>query len=255
MEKNKEYTYSFFKSGYPEWKRKRDGLIIRYIFRPISFFVAGFAARNNISANQISFFSLLIATIGAVLYLPNSIVPHIIGALFIVFWLILDCTDGAIARSVKQQSYGDFADGISSYGLINFLFICLGVAAYQTDGLLIGKNTYWIIALGGAAGAFDSLARLIYQKFAATELKLQLDGKIKAEERSDANNQKGIQGLYRKVMRELGILGLFIPALILCTCMQWLDVFVIFYFAMYTLTLAGTLYSLIRKVLKINANE
>lgn len=251
----KKYDYKFFKDGYPDWKKKKDSILVRNVFRPISFCTAAFAANHSISANQVSFLSMIIAIASAVLYLFENYTCHIVGAFFVIFWMVMDCTDGNLARSVKKQSYGDFADGISSYVLINFLFIALGMAAYRTGGLLFEKNSVWIVFIGALAASFDSLARLVYQKFANTENELEKDGKLKATEKSTVDQQKGIRAIYRRFTREVGLNGLFLPTILICTIFNWLDCFVCFYALVFGATFAGTLFFLIRKVLRFNALE
>ena len=250
-----KYDYKFFMDGYPDWKKKKDSFLVRNFFRPISFYTAAFAANHSISANQVSFLSLIIAIASAALYLFDNRMCHIIGAFLILLWMVMDCTDGNLARSVKKQSYGDFADGISSYILINFLFIALGMAAYRTGGLLFENNNVWIVFIGALAASFDSLARLVYQKFANTENELEKEGKLKAEEKSTVDQQKGMRAAYRRITREVGLNGLFLPAILICTILNWIDCFVCFYALVFGATFLGTLFSLIKKVLRFNALE
>ncbi len=60
---------------------------------------------------------------------------NIIGALLVLFWHLLDCVDGNLARSVKPQPFGGFVDSESSYILVALLGSCLGISAYHGGGL------------------------------------------------------------------------------------------------------------------------
>ena len=68
---------------------------------------------------------------------------NIIGAILVNVWLLMDCTDGNIARSVKKEAFGPFADSMSSYLLVGLLCTCIGFAAYFEGGLLFDKNNVW----------------------------------------------------------------------------------------------------------------
>lgn len=251
----KQYSYNYFKEGYPEWKRKKDSFLVRNIFRPISFFTASFAANLGISANQVSFFSMLVAVLAAGMYLFREPVFHVLGAVLVIIWMLLDCTDGNIARSVKKQSYGDFADGISSYVLINVLFICIGMSVFFRGGIVLAKGNVWIVFAGALAASFDSLARLIYQKFANSEYELVQLGKISNTQKSNADNQKGIRAIHRRFTREVGLNGMFLPAILICSIFGWLDVFILFYDLVFASTFFGTVFTLVRKVLRFNKTE
>ena len=118
---NKKYTIRFFKETLPEWKRKKDSFVLKLFFRPLSFVTSSIAANLNITANTVSYFSILLAIVACILFLIPNFICNIFGAIFVNLWILSDCTDGNLARSVKKQPFGDFADSASSYILIAFL--------------------------------------------------------------------------------------------------------------------------------------
>ena len=244
-----KYSHAYFRKSLPEWKRKKDSFLVRYFFRPISFYTASFAANRGIGANDVSYFSMLIAIIGSVLYLLDNRVTYIIGALLIIFWMVLDCTDGNLARSVKQEPFGEFADGASSYILINFLFAALGVAAYKSEGILLSSGTWWIVLLGAFGGGSDSLARLLFQKFENnknSEMIKHIDDSSIATDNKKGNLVK----IHDRIDKELGLNGIFLPALLICSIFLWFDIFVLFYGIFYILTLFATAVLLIKRAYK-----
>lgn len=168
----KRYTGKFFRDAMPEWKKKKDFCLSRIFFRVPSYYVSAFFANMGISANTVSFFSALVAIVGACCYLIPHYYAHIIGALFVAFWSVLDCVDGNLARSVHKQPFGIFADAMSSYILVGILCMTMGVAVYQTGGLFVTKGCVWFVVLGAFASSSDSLMRLIYQKYKNTEAEL-----------------------------------------------------------------------------------
>jgi phosphatidylglycerophosphate synthase len=171
------YTAKFFRDNMPEWKRRKDPPLSRVFYRKIAFHCAAFAANRGITANQVSYFSLYVGIVASLLFLFNKPLA-IAGAILVNFWLVLDCTDGNLARSVKSQPFGEFADGISSYVLVGMICTTMGFYVYQNGGLLIPTGTPWIILAGAFASSSDTMMRLIYQKYTRTEQEMAEQGKI-----------------------------------------------------------------------------
>lgn len=184
-----KYTTSYFRDSLPEWKRKKDPILTRVFYRPLSFFFSAQCAKCGITANQVSYISALVALAACICFLLGSYNMNIIGAILVNVWLLMDCTDGNIARSVKKEAFGPFADSMSSYLLVGLLCTCIGFAAYFEGGLLFDKNNVWIVLIGALGSASDSLMRLIYQKYKNVEKELQENGILKAEidEHQDIN--------------------------------------------------------------------
>lgn len=231
--KKTKYNYRYFKDNLPEWKRVKDPILSRIFYRPISFFCASIVTKFNISANTVSYFSAILAIIACILIaIPNHIV-NIIGAILVNVWLILDCTDGNIARSVKKQPFGGFADGISSYILVALLCSSLGIAAYQNNGVLFSANsTIIIIILGVLASTSDTLMRLIYQKYKSTEKELIDQGKMKAEveKRTD---EKQTKSLLVHLEADFGVGGILPILVLLAAIFKAYDIVVIYCFIYY----------------------
>lgn len=129
-----QYTAQFFRDNLPVWKRRKDSLPIKIFYRPVSFFTASFCANHGISANSVSVFSTFVGLIACVMFLFGRWELNIIGALLISLWLILDCTDGNLARCVKAQPFGEFVDSESSYTLVAFLGVSLGMSVFLRTG-------------------------------------------------------------------------------------------------------------------------
>lgn len=176
-----KYTAKYFKDTMPEWKRKKDPILSRIFYRRIAFSVASVAANLGISANTVSYFSAALAVIACCCFLLPIHKLHIVGAILINIWLVLDCTDGNLARSVKSQPFGEFADGISSYILVGLMGTMMSVAVYFEGGLFVPPGVPWIILIGALGSSSDSIMRLIYQKYKNTERDMADRGIIKIE--------------------------------------------------------------------------
>lgn len=224
-----KYSPKYFHDSLPKWKRRKDSLICRFTYRPISFVLSSLCANLNISANAVSCFSIIVAIVGPILFLFNNFVCAIVGAGLIVFWAILDCTDGNLARSYKKQPYGDFFDAISSYILIALMCLCVGIYTFNNGGLFVKPFTMWILILGALASTSDTIMRLIYQKFNSATRAL-VDKKIIEpiyDERTDNSKTGSLKTKIESAM------GYFPVILLFATIFNFCDLFLVLCFVYY----------------------
>ena len=222
-----KYTFSQMKNSMPAWKRKKDPVLTKVFYRPVSFALASICANHGISANTVSYLSAIVAIVGSALFIPQDYMCHIIGALLFNVWIIMDCIDGNLARCVRKQPFGEFADSMSSYILVGTMGAPMGIAAYYDGGLLIPAGNIWLILLGAIASSSDSLMRLIYQKYKNIERKMADMGVV--EVGYDLRNDTNQVGSFRvRVENELGIGGILPFAILVGTIFRALDIVVIF---------------------------
>lgn len=230
MEK-KDFSIKYFRDSLPEWKRKMDSIPVRFFYRPMSYVFASVCAKSGIGANAVSYFSAVLGIIGCVMYFINFSLCHIIGAICINIWLILDCTDGNLARCVKKQPFGEFADALSSYLLVGFMCVSIGYAAYCEDGFWMKQGTIWIVLLGAFASISDAMTRAVFHKYFLTYRELVSDGII--PDLGDKRKKNTQRGFLRALFEDQFGLGGFLPLFILvATIFSYLDLIVI-YFALY----------------------
>jgi phosphatidylglycerophosphate synthase len=244
-----KYTAKFFRKSMPEWKRKKDPILTRWFYRPLSFYGSAFCANRNISANTVSFFSAIIAVLACSCFVYDNHSSRVIGAVLCNFWLFLDCVDGNIARSVKKQAFGAFADSMSSYILVGLLCTSLGIAAYFDGGIFIPKGCVWIILLGAVASSSDSLMRLIYQKYKNTEKDLEKLNVLHAEidERQDPNESTNWKN---KIDETFGIGGIMPILILFASISHALDLMVIYCFCFFFPVAIISIIVLVRKAIK-----
>jgi phosphatidylglycerophosphate synthase len=188
-------------------------------------------ARRGVTANTVSYCSTILGVIVCISFLIDNFYCRLSGSILLNVWLLLDCVDGNLARSVKRQAFGEFADAISSYILVGFMCTTIGFSVYFTGGVLVTPYSPWIILLGALSSSSDSLMRLIYQKYKSmsTELVHQDIIPYEQDKRIDTNHVSNIR---IRIELELGIAGI-LPALILiCTIFNALDI-VLFYCLLY----------------------
>ena len=243
-----KYTAKYFKDATPTWKRKRDSTLTRIFYRPLSFWCASVAANMGISANAVSYFSLVVAVLGCGLFLFRSSTAHFIGSVLMMIWGLLDCIDGNIARCVEKKPFGEFADSISSYILVGLMSTTMGVAAYFQGGILIEAGNPWIILIGALASSSDTMMRLVYQKYRNTERKLADQGIVKIEEdfRTEGDQPFSIKAL---IDREFG-LAIILDILPFASIFNFLDIVVIYSFCFYGSAFVVNLFIYVRKAIK-----
>ena len=240
------YTAKYFHDNLPEWKRKKDPILSRVLYRPLSFLCSAFFSNIGWTANMVSYLSAVMAIVACSCFVLG--VP-IVGAVLINVWLLLDCTDGNIARSVKKERYGDFADSMSSYICVGLMFCCMGFCAYNTGGAFFAPGDPWVILMGALAGSSDSLMRLLYQKF----LNSTVAQGIEVNRSEDPEQQGGINRIRMKVDAYVSLGGFLPLAVLLASIFDFLDVVVVLWLAYYGLTFVASALYLVCKTFKTNA--
>ncbi|MCI7766518.1 MAG: CDP-alcohol phosphatidyltransferase family protein [Oscillospiraceae bacterium] len=243
-----KYSPKYFKNNLPRWKWKKDPVLSKLFYRPVSFLTASICANLNISANTVSYFSALLAAAASACFLFNSRSAAITGAVLVNVWLILDCTDGNLARSVKSQPMGEFADSISSYILVAFLFNAMGYYVYRKGGMFISSGCGIALIAGMFASSFDTLSRLIYQKFNAVKNDYYGSKGIKTDE---GQSESKINKLRIRIDSELGLGGILPIAVLLGTVFDLLDAVLILWSAYYGALFVGSLMYHIFKAVSI----
>lgn len=240
-----KYSPTFFRDGLPEWKRKKDPVLSRIFYRPLSFCLSSLFCEIGWTANMVSYFSVLIALTACVCFILGY---GVIGAILINVWLLLDCSDGNIARCVKKEAYGDFADSMSSYVCVGLMFVCMGYCSCKSGGLIFSQGDYRIILIGAIAGSSDSLMRLLYQKFKNSSMLLGID--VNTSE--DPEQESGINRIRMKIDAYIS-LGGFLPIVTLIAALfNALDVVVLVWSLYYALVFVASAIYLARKTVLEN---
>ena len=235
----------------PEWKRKKDPLIARFIHRPISFAFSSLFVEMGLTPNQVSFVSLIIAFIAVILFASANKTVLIIAFVLLNIWSITDSADGNMARSLGGKPYGDFIDATSSYFLYGMMFLSLGYSAYKTGGYLIEKGKPEIIILGALAGSLDTMTRLFFQKMKNNAYEIQIANmKIGIEQKEDITDRsKDLVGkLQARIDGEFTCGGsVHLILLLICILLDSLDIFVCLYFLYSAMTFIASVAYLVKK--------
>lgn len=225
------YSPKYFYDNMPKWKRKKDPILSRIFYRPLSFVCSSIATCLHISANAVSYFNILVAMASSILFLFGNFTCAIVGASLVNLWLLLDCTDGNIARSVRKQPYGEYADSISSYFLVPLMCIGIGFYTYFNGGVVINSSWIWIILIGVIAGLSDTMMRLVYHKFKEVTLHMVERGVV--EKLNDERNEHSkVNSIKVRIESDFGVGGI-LPLLTLFSVLFGFTDILLFYCLFY----------------------
>lgn len=233
-----------FRNVLPHEMNQENSLWVRYVIRPISFYVAYVFQRLGFTANGVTYLSIIIVFIAFIFFLLESHVFTIAGAVMVQIWMILDCVDGNLARvSHIKNPYGDFVDAMGGYTILGFVFLGLGMVAARESGWLSQYiPDIFFVLLGSIASVSTLTARLIFQKLVAVEYEFRISTKPRT------NKPEGVLQFLEK---NIGISGMFMPSMLLAVLFSFVQVIVIFYAAYYLSILIFCYFRFIFKVKRI----
>lgn len=244
----KHYSFKEILGSYTSTKKKRSSYWARCFSRPLSFPVTYVLINLGLSANVVSIMSMFEAIIACVLIMCGGTLMYWGVGLF-VFWHVLDCVDGNIARVKKQSSYaGAFLDAASGYIAPAFVFLAVGTAAYHTTQY--NNADYIFIILGGVSSASDVLARMIYQRYLVTEFRVGLVGK---DGDIDQVRSSGLAHIADLIMKNMSYSCLYMPLLILASIFSKFDALTALYFVYTVGILFATFIMFIKKAFTLDA--
>ena len=250
----KDVTVEDIRSKFPEGKKdfEKYNLWVRPVVRPSSYYLTWLFLRLDISANQITYFSLMIGTIGCLLLASGTYKVMIIGALLINFYDFLDSVDGNIARCTNTcTKYGAFLDGVVDTTMSVFVFTSAGIGAFNFNFNYSGQWLNSVNILSNIdrnvflfLGCWTSLC-YIYPRFIGSLLQKTFSEK-KFVEREDV---LGSPSSFINIITSnlYNITGLVMPILLIAVIFNFLGVFVILFALINTSAFVVSIILLLRK--------
>lgn len=202
------------KAGYPLEKQKSDTLWVKNIIRRLSFYITWILVRLNISAWQVSVFSISMPIVALIFWIR---LEPITAAVLLNVWLLLDCVDGNIARLEGESKGGPFIDASSGYMMVGTY--ALGLGLYLD---LVGNSFYmisspWFTVIGAVSSILNLMARLYHQKF------------LNVMNNTLNNSANNTVGFLRLMERNIGIGGFLTPITFLCVIMNKVHILLLIY--------------------------
>ncbi|MBM3264751.1 MAG: CDP-alcohol phosphatidyltransferase family protein [candidate division Zixibacteria bacterium] len=136
------------KGSFTEEKRqaeRRSDLPVHLIYRPLSFWITPLFLKLGFSAHAVTVFSMLVALSLPVTARWGGDYAYMWVAALCVFFQILDCVDGNIARLLKTSGrVGNLLDSISSLLFWTSYFISVGILSHGTSDNFMGRHGFEI---------------------------------------------------------------------------------------------------------------
>jgi phosphatidylglycerophosphate synthase len=103
----------------------------KYLYLPISWFLAPLLIHLNITANHLTVSRFLISTIGAILIVLDANIS--VGIILIIVAYVFDVTDGSIARVTNSSSHlGKYIDSIADIYIDFIVFPSIAILYFNT---------------------------------------------------------------------------------------------------------------------------
>jgi hypothetical protein len=224
----------------------------RFIFRPLGFLLTWVAIRIGLTTEAVAWVSGIVGISGCICLISGheSLPPVGIGLL--LFFNLLDCVDGSIARVMKTENpYGRFLDSICG-GIIDLEFWgIIGIMAFRHPQQLYFPNPFglgsllWLtiggltcffcIWLGYTERTFDELLRPYWEKIQQANRKRQVTGTVleKAKPGTNAPQTSDWRMIIRTINTNMRVRETNYLLLILAFCLNMVDFLLFLYFCYY----------------------
>ena len=222
-----QYSFKTIVASLPRTKNSKSSWWVKLWVRKCSFPFTWLFINLGWSSNAVSGFSIFVSLIACICFAMQSMTAQIFAVALINFWLVLDCVDGNIARCKKAKKlYGEFIDAMGGYFTVAFIYLAISLSAYNHGGVFLEEKTsVWIVVLGAISSISDILARLIYTNYRSV---IRDEEHAKSELMLQEDN-RSINYIRKRISKELGISGLFMPLTIIGLCFHCYDVITLFY--------------------------
>lgn len=184
------YSAREMRSALPPEKRKSDGTVTRYFYRPVSYPVAAVFANAGLSANGVTYVSIVFCAAGFVLAMFPLFPLHVAAAACFMVFAVLDCADGNIARAQRIRRaaaggestagkttgpaprYGEWVDALGGYCAYTAVLLSLGLSSMLFAGPTLpfssltvpGGTSFWMV-LASIGCSANLLMRLAHQSW------------------------------------------------------------------------------------------
>ena len=254
-----KYTYRQILDSLPVKKNSNSSWWVKLWVRRVSFFFTYIFINLGFSPNGVSVLSIFVTLAACALFMAPTKWAVIMAVVLINFWLVLDCVDGNIARCRKQKTvYGEFVDDIGGYYTVAFVYLAIGVCAFNFGGVLFGQNNMWMIVMGGVSSVCDILARLIhkdYEHFTDKTLTEEERQEKNSHESYEVTDKRSLSYLRRRIGKEIGISGAFMLFAIVSCIFNAYDLMTLFYFLFNGAALLATTVLFIYKADRYDRNH
>ncbi len=137
--------------------RSEENWYGKKVSRKFSIYYTKFFILFNITPNQVTWLMFFSGILGAFLFAFPSLITAIIAFFVFQSWLILDCSDGEVARLTGKKSlYGPYIDRLNHIVTDLFLLFSLGFKVFYITG-----DTLYLF-LGALLSILNIFSRLLF---------------------------------------------------------------------------------------------
>lgn len=160
-------------------RRSGEHWLGHYMRRP-SIFVTSAAVRLGMTANAVTAVMIVVGLAGAALFAVPGLIAAIAGALLVQTYLLLDCSDGEVARwRGTSSASGIYLDRVGHYVTEAALFVALGYRAGDGDAswVIVGLATALLAVLVKAETDLVDVARARFGLAAAADESVEINAR------------------------------------------------------------------------------
>ena len=241
------YTLKAIHDSLPPEKRKSDGTMTRFLYRPLAIPASWLFLRLGMTPNAVTAVSGALCAVALCLTFFPSIICHRVAIGLYLAFAVLDCADGNMARTIgKKTTYGGWVDAAGGYLAYATVLLSMGLSClyrasdsfalpaigFSLSPLPLHEAT-WLLIAALAANA-NTLMRLFHQSFKNASLAAGIESK---------------QGGEKRFSEEIGVTG-YLPLLYLAGYETgYLPIVLIGYAAVY---LGGFLVYTLKQAIKVS---
>ena len=152
--------------------------------RQLGYYLSLALIRTPLSANQVTFISMLVGLTGCAFFMKGELIWNVYGALMLVLSYALDYCDGTIARLKEQCSpvgaaFDDFVDWLVDTAI----FAGLGYGTWVSNGEIIWL---WLGLIAAAGSTVDYIVDLIrFNPFTLAQKAAEKEASAKPDEEAE----------------------------------------------------------------------
>jgi len=104
-------------------------------YRPLAFLFVKAVYKTSLTPNQITVLALIAGVTGGLFYFANTSTALAAGAVLLIIYDVLDCSDGMVARLKKNGTFfGRVLDGIADYVVTVTVYLGIGFGFASNSG-------------------------------------------------------------------------------------------------------------------------
>jgi CDP-L-myo-inositol myo-inositolphosphotransferase len=134
-------------------RKDTDGWVARYINRPLSISLSRLLVHTPVTPNQISFSTLVLSVVGAVVATAGGYVDFLVAAVLFQLASVIDGTDGEVAKlKFLSSAFGEWVDTVcDNIAYLAFLAgLIVGVQRGGAPDLYVYLGILGLVASGGS---------------------------------------------------------------------------------------------------------